>query len=451
MEFKNIYKIIEEKFDDCELEDEFVIRIYCISGYDIIVEQVHDKYDIYVDLSVDYNHPIAEYENSLHRMVYVLWVAKRARDLPLYLSEGNIKLGYFDVCQDEVKIIEIINSLYEEVDLDMNFINDDIVFLQTHYPEVYPLFEYYKELYENDLLDNLSEDTWVHISADKSVSERFDFCCKDKVYINKVRTMLCGIGEDTLKKVIENLGEPSVYISEEYTGLNYSFCKTDKSIIVYDNKLLDSLKAIFNDMSIPSYYGIDYMINEHSIYFVMSGSMWGVVLPMKCDCEEKIYEERNTLFYRLNSLKNFMPNENTLLYYDFEKIGFSEFEKMCYDLLIELGFSDLKIRGKSTTPDGGVDIEAYEEYGTLIGKEKRYWLIQCKHTKSQINRKDISELDDLLSEFRADKFGIFYSGIFTPATLDRIKTKSFVYTWDLNQISFLLNKYPKVSKKYFGI
>ena len=141
---------------------------------------------------------------------------------------------------------------------------------------------------------------------------------------------------------------------------------------------------------------------------------------------------------------------------DYGKMTDEDFEIMCRDLLYEMGFQNIQVRGKTRTPDNGIDITAEEEYQTLIGTEKRKWIFQCKHTKGQINRKDLSEVRDLLREFNADSYGLFYSGYFSANTLDRMNTlrqneKIKIHGWDFNGLELLLTKFPKISMKYFGI
>lgn len=86
----------------------------------------------------------------------------------------------------------------------------------------------------------------------------------------------------------------------------------------------------------------------------------------------------------------------------------------------------------------------------------KHWIFQCKHVKSQIDRKDLTEIPMLLQEFSADYYGLFYSGTFSPKTLDRIKVINknegdCIKVWDSFQITQLVNKYDKVKRKYFGI
>lgn len=83
-----------------------------------------------------------------------------------------------------------------------------------------------------------------------------------------------------------------------------------------------------------------------------------------------------------------------------------------------------------------------------------YCHFQCKHTKTQVDRKDISEIPDLLKEFDANGYGLFYSGMLSPQTLDRIKNKKKeidIQYWSKGELEILLRKYQNTAARYFGI
>lgn len=75
--------------------------------------------------------------------------------------------------------------------------------------------------------------------------------------------------------------------------------------------------------------------------------------------------------------------------------------------------------------------------------------------KHQIDRKDISEVPFLLKEFQADRYGLFYSGVLNPATLDRINSisgecKNPIKYWDSNDLEIHLKRYAQIYTRYFG-
>ena len=139
------------------------------------------------------------------------------------------------------------------------------------------------------------------------------------------------------------------------------------------------------------------------------------------------------------------------LTYDFSKLDDRAFEKMCRDLLVDMGFQNVTQRGNTRASDGGVDLEADMKVETILGEQKQHWIFQCKHTKAQIDRKDISEIPDLLEEFQASGYGLFYSGMLSPQTLDRIKKKESIIYWAKGELEILLRKYKNTAIRYFGI
>jgi hypothetical protein len=84
--------------------------------------------------------------------------------------------------------------------------------------------------------------------------------------------------------------------------------------------------------------------------------------------------------------------------------------------------------------------------------EIRHWIFQCKHTKAQFGRKDAAEIPCLLRDFKADCYGVFYSRIFTPQTIDRLKSiDCTLQYWGKNELETLLDRYRRVAIKYFGL
>lgn len=133
------------------------------------------------------------------------------------------------------------------------------------------------------------------------------------------------------------------------------------------------------------------------------------------------------------------------------KLDDRAFEKMCRDLFVDMGFQNVTQRGNTRASDGGVDLEADMKVETILGEQKQHWIFQCKHTKAQIDRKDISEIPDLLKEFNASGYGLFYSGMLSPQTIDRIKKNESIKYWAKGELDILLRKYKETAIRYFGI
>ena len=178
---------------------------------------------------------------------------------------------------------------------------------------------------------------------------------------------------------------------------------------------------------------------------------WAIILAI--DGEQDIFaaKEYRSIQEMYNKLLPFVSTELLHEEYNFSKLDDKAFEKMCRDLLMDMGFLNVVQRGKTRASDGGVDLEADTIVKTIFGEEKQHWIFQCKHTKAQIDRKDISEIPDLLDEFKANGFGLFYSGMLSPQTLDRIKRKESIKYWARGELEILLRKYKNTAIRYFGI
>lgn len=278
-------------------------------------------------------------------------------------------------------------------------------------------------------------------------------------YVNTDNTILTGVG---LEHLMQMEGEPSIEQYHFYMGLKYFIiCPEHKSncIVIVNKKLIDKVVALFEQVNeewdIDSY--IHYSLDQHLRLVVTCGELWAIICPINSDSHEACFTfEKNKIKTLEHDFLQVAPEHLWNRTFDFTKLTDEDFEIMCRDLLYEMGFQNIQVRGKTRTPDNGIDITAEEEYQTLIGTEKRKWIFQCKHTKGQINRKDLSEVRDLLREFNADSYGLFYSGYFSANTLDRMNTlrqneKIKIHGWDFNGLELLLTKFPKISMKYFGI
>jgi hypothetical protein len=133
-------------------------------------------------------------------------------------------------------------------------------------------------------------------------------------------------------------------------------------------------------------------------------------------------EEKKILVDKLSTLKTINPNI-ILSNLDFSTLNESEFENLCYEVLVKRGFVDVHPVGKTNAPDGGKDLIATEYIDTLTGQETRKWIWQCKHSKKSLDRKDVSEIEDLLKENNAQGYGLFCSNSISPSAVDRLERK----------------------------
>ena len=363
-------------------------------------------------------------------------------------------VGFFNrpfLWDDFIHLLTLFEKAYHQTNsLTIDEIDKDSILLLS-YRELQP-----KALLElKEFAPNLCN---THIK-DSSLNKNhcFDSVC---AYVNITNTTLTGVGTEYLVTLDAQLSDEQCY--HIYAGIQYFILRSrgdDNRVIVVDKRLVDEIIELFE--SANEDWDVDslchYSIDKHSRLVITCGDIWAIVLPIRAKNYETCFAaEKN----KIKSLQqNFVSVAPGLIWnrtYNFAMLNDKEFETLCRDLLAKMNFQNIQVRGRTRAPDGGVDIIADEEFSTLIGTEKRRWIFQCKHMKEQVNRKDLSEVEDLLQEFHANCYGLFYSGYFTPNTLDRIETiqrnKKFkIQGWDFNGLEILLTKFPEISLKYFGL
>jgi len=199
---------------------------------------------------------------------------------------------------------------------------------------------------------------------------------------------------------------------------------------------------------------VSYYLSNKNTLIIKCAHYWAIIMPIKAEIDKIVIGERNKIKKMWNELHAISPDVCSEEIEDIElsKISPSDFELLCKHILGELGFENILSRGSTNASDGGVDIECDEEVKRLLGANSKHWIFQCKHTKNQIDRKDVAEIPSLLKEFRAEGYGLFYSGTFTPQTIDRLKMMSEdrcdIHYWDKFQIARTISKYDNLKKIY---
>ncbi len=179
---------------------------------------------------------------------------------------------------------------------------------------------------------------------------------------------------------------------------------------------------------------------------------WAIVMALNGTQDIFALNERQYMQEMSLKLQPFISPELLYEEFIFSKLNDSAFEKICRDFTDWNGFFNVVQRGKTRVSDGGIDLEADMVVKTPFEEQKQHWIFQCKHKKAQINRKDISEIPDLLREFNANGYGLFYSGMLSPQTIGRIKSKNVpIKYWAKGELEILLRKYRKTAFRYFRI
>lgn len=465
----NIFEFIQ-KFDelfskDFEYEcDEYLGRITLFHNKKLnipldylSVEFDEDSYSLFRDfVYTDSDGPLLSLETNKKEILFTESMKKILGCEPERSYEDGMgcpffsnQIGFFnkplstDNLQNE---LELISQAYQQVD---EISLSDV----SHITNTYHWFEEQKA----DLFERLKKCApslcHTHIKdSPLNVDNKYDSLSS---YLNRFGTILLGVGTDTLLKLVDSLTRDVL----TYNGVRYFIAKSNTQISVfaqnYVDEVINAFAQIDEECDIDSI--VHYSLDRKSMLVVHCGELWALICPISSESHARAFtDEKNRIKKLEQDFISVAPVDFWNRSFDFSSLNDQQFETFCRDLLSAMNFKNIHVRGKSHAADGGVDITAEEEYQTLIGSEKRIWIFQCKHTKQQVSRKDISEVRDLLREFNANCYGLFYSGFFTPATLDRIKQISetdhiIIKGWDHNDLELELAKYPSLSAKYFGI
>lgn len=137
-----------------------------------------------------------------------------------------------------------------------------------------------------------------------------------------------------------------------------------------------------------------------------------------------------------------------------------EFEKLIYDLLHELGYTNVVWRKgtpkKSTTPDSGRDIEAQLLREDPDGnKHLERWFVQAKHYSSAVSPSDFKDAITWAEAKRPNVLLLTVSALSNSSrdfieTYERETKPHFrIKAWERPEIERLLARFPSLLSKYF--
>lgn len=368
-------------------------------------------------------------------------------------KEYEIIIGYQ---MEKLKIDDVMKCLrfFSKIRIYDEEINE--AFLEHEYPELYRV---YKELhnekekiYSTFMIGDWSFDNhFKNIAEYKSMSNA-PFVEQDKVFINLQGKMIVGFTKKSFEKVCGYYMLEEQALDDIYFGVKYCVADVLGKIKIWSMPLIMDAVLIIKYLVLNYRFPIRYYYSSE-LLIIHCMDLWVCIKECANGSTNQIIEEKNTLQMLYRDISKYIPIEYKNVDYDFSKLNEQDFEKLCCELLIAKGFKNVICRGKTNAPDNGVDIEADEEYDTLLGHKSRHWIFQCKHMKKTVDRRDICEIPFLLKEFHAEGYGIFYTNVFKPNTIDRFKTlsKGELYICDINEIKNLLNSYNTVAQKYFGL
>ena len=351
----------------------------------------------------------------------------------------DVHVGYFNVEYDFENIKQILgafesafasygNAEIDEEYLMRNFKSEYCAFLECGDEIKYA----YRMLMEYDYSD---------------ISERYPskFGNIDNVFVDRQGAFIAGYGDDSFKKIKDSMKFQTCKADKIYSGEKYCLAQINSDYIKRINAFLDIMEVEEKDCQ-------EYEISQNILVVkTLYSGFWAIIMALNGAQDIFAAKEYKGIQEMYNKLLPFISPELLHEEYDFSKLDDRAFEKMCRDLLVDMGFQNVTQRGNTRASDGGVDLEADMKVETILGEQKQHWIFQCKHTKAQIDRKDISEIPDLLEEFQASGYGLFYSGMLSPQTLDRIKKKESIIYWAKGELEILLRKYKNTAIRYFGI
>ncbi|MCI8503424.1 MAG: restriction endonuclease [Dorea sp.] len=358
----------------------------------------------------------------------------------------DVHVGYFDVEYDFENIQQILGAFESALTSYENAKIDEEYLLRNFKSEYCTFLEYgdeikyaYRMLMESDYSD---------------ISERYPskFGNIDNVFVDRKGAFVIGYGDDSFKKLKDLMKFQTCKVDGIYFGENYCLAQSGELKVSLNSNYLKRINAFLDIMEIEDKDCLEYEISQYMMVVkTFYSGFWAIIMALNGEQDIFAIEEYKGIQEMYNKLLPFISPELLHEEYNFSRLDDRAFERMCRDLLVDMGFLNVTQRGNTRAPDGGVDLEADMKVETILGEQKQHWIFQCKHTKAQIDRKDISEIPDLLEEFQASGYGLFYSGMLSPQTLDRIKKKKSVIYWAKGELEILLRKYKKTAIRYFGI
>jgi len=453
-------KIINEKYQaktyrNADFEGYFDMTL-CVKGGEIDISVVHFEDACVIEYGVTYFDEgiLLDFYHFCLVLQQLFHITQHLPDVKVFnardIERSSIKILYNLDLFDIVSVINIID-VFARVNLEETDI--DHLFLQENYSELFTFFNQVRSENQNKFAEYM-EGAWRAKSRVIPTYEKVEIASLGSnayMYKDYYKKMVVGFDINAMKKYILNQHLELTPLGNYYDGVYYNLIQKQDGFAVISKlywkdviTILTDLELHFNTIPTKCYYA------DNRI-FIQVIDFWCCIL---CETEKvraKIDYEINYIGNAYNELATYGSQKSLNSDIDLNTISPEKFESMCVDLLVAQGFKKTCQRGNMNTPDKGVDIEAVEDVVGLFGNETRKWIFQCKHSKKQINRKDIAEIPLLLKEFEADRFGLFSSALFTPMTQDRIKMlpRDSVATFDGNQIKQILSRNPDIMKKYF--
>lgn len=358
----------------------------------------------------------------------------------------DVHVGYFNVEYDLENINGILGAFesaltsYENEEIDEEYLMQNF---KSEYCEFLEYGDEIKYAYRMLMEPGYSD-----------ISERYPskFGNIDNAFVDRQGAFIAGYGDDSFKKIQDSMKFQTCKVDGIYFGENYCLAQSGELKVSLNSNYFKRINAFLDIMEIEDRDCLEYEISQNiMVVKTFYSGFWAIIMALNGEQEIFAAKEYKGIQEMYNKLLPFISQELLHEEYNFSRLDDRAFEKMCRDLLVDMGFLNVIQRGNTRASDGGVDLEADMIVKTILEEREQHWIFQCKHTKAQIDRKDISEIPDLLKEFNASGYGLFYSGMLSPQTIDRIKKNESIKYWAKGELEILLRKYKNTAIRYFGI
>lgn len=368
-------------------------------------------------------------------------------------GEVIIELNYI-IKSFEIETIMYVLEAFNRIDLSKGRL--DKPFIRKHYGELFDFLNR-KSNESRDKFRKIAESEFrkefncLNVSKYKPVVSNV-FSEQDCVYSNYNQKIYIGFTQEGIENYIHNYQLNLNKLSDYYEGIQYNIMTVQGATYVWEKNLwveafnwLYILEMHYGD--VPSYIAYD-----KGRIIIRVVEFWICIMAEAEKLKEKILYEKQQLQDMQKKYRDHADDKFFVFDYDLNQLSPEEFENMCCDLLLAEGYRNVYKRGKLNTADGGIDIEAVEVVGGINTREEKKWVFQCKRV-IKIDKKELYEIPFLLTEFNADRYGLFYAGILNPSVIDRCKTfdPGVVWVFDENFIKQKLKEYGNVADKYFPL
>ena len=360
------------------------------------------------------------------------------------------KVGYFDIPFDLDKSCKIITA-FDDIFIYKELGNIDEALLMNSLPDVYEHYKIFMRKFDNALILGLGEN-YSHITE---IDRHSVFSKDEPIYTNGF--VVLGMGDCPTEKIRSITNDvPEKNLIKYYFGFEYFIGQLEEGFIYGDiNRVLGARKFI-EELGLSEaanlYLDDIYYKANNRLLFLESEEAWAIILMLRSH-DSMLIKEKIKLKEMASELTHFLPVELRICDYKFDTLSPEDFEKLCSELLNDLKYTNIFIRGKTNSPDGGVDIEADIEASTFMGSEIQHRIFQCKRT-DKVNLSILNDVIYLLEEFQAHGYGLFCSCILPLSFRNRAKTVSRVHNinievYDKNDINLLLINHPETANRYF--